>query len=215
MNQRMNRRMNQRDESQLAEVIGAAYDYYRQGLSDSTLNLWLEAMRPYELADVRRAISAHMQDPDRGNFPVGISDVTKLLVGRASEHAHTAWHKVMTAIRLCGNTHDVVFDDLAIHAVIDGLGGWVKLCSSSTEELGSYTQAAFVKAYVAMRATGVPPDTQRLLRGTRAPDDDFLSRGLEVPLPVLIGDEHRALQLLPAETQQQWLAMTTTKRIAA
>src|SRR5690606_19849074 len=85
---------------------------------------------------------------------------------------------------------DVVFDDPAIHAAIEDLGGWPKFCRGEVKEL-SYLQHRFCQSYQAYAGRG-KFDYPRRLSGDRSPDDLYLKRGLPPPRPAVIGDIERA-----------------------
>jgi hypothetical protein len=88
---------------------------------------------------------------------------------------------------------DVVFDDPAIHAVVEDLGGWPKLCRTELKELG-YVQHRFCESHRAYIGRG-KFDYPRRLMGDRSPDSEYLKSGLPLPKPALIGDAPRAKQV--------------------
>ena len=84
----------------------------------------------------------------------------------------------------------MVFDDAAIHAAIEDMGGWPKFCRSETKDL-SYLQHRFAQSYGAYANRGEFDYPHRLM-GDRSPDDVYAKRGLPPPKPAVIGDVEKA-----------------------
>lgn len=178
------------DRPKLYALIGDVMTYYKQDISDFALNVWWEACKNCELDQVSKALSAHATDPERGQFPPRVADIVRLLQGTPTDRAQIAWGKVLEAMQRIGAYTDVVFDDPAIHAVIEDLGGWSKICRSNFDEL-SYLQHRFCeahKAYVRQGEFQYP----RLLSGDRSPDSTYLAKGLPVPKPAVVGNVESA-----------------------
>ena len=56
------------------------------------------------------------------------AEIIEYIEGQPERLTQVAWSKVRDAISEIGRYRSVVFDEPAIHAAIDGMGGWVKLC---------------------------------------------------------------------------------------
>ena len=121
------------------------------------------------------------------------ADLIRQLEGTVTDRASMAWGKAFEAITTVGAYTDVVFDDSAIHAVIEDLGGCPKFCRSETKDLG-YLQHRFCEAYRAYAGRGNFV-YQRRLSGDRSPDDVFAKRGLPPPRAALVGDPAKATQV--------------------
>lgn len=186
--------MKPNEENDFLEVVTEVYGYYRQSVSDFTLDLWWATCKGYELADVKRAIARHVKDPERGNFPIAISDVTRHLEGKAADRARLAWSQVLDAAARIGAYSDVVFDHPATMAAIEDQGGWPKVCRVPVDELG-YLQASFTKAYEAYAHAGTFP-FPRVLHGDRSPDAEYERRGLALPTPAFVGNPAKCQQVL-------------------
>ena len=104
-----------------------------------------------------------------------------------------AWGKVCEAMGSVGAYKDVLFDDLVIHAVVEDLGGWPKMCRGETKEL-SYLQHRFTESYRAYAGKGQFP-FQRVLMGDRSSDAQFAMQGLPPPQPVVVGDPELAARV--------------------
>jgi hypothetical protein len=178
------------DRSRFAKLITDALAYYRQDATKFTLELWWQACQTFDMEQVSRALSAHAMDPERGVYAPKVADVVRALAGTHTDRAQLAWGKTLEAMGRVGAYTDVVFDDPAIHAAIEDLGGWTKLCRLESKDL-SYTQHRFCESHKAYTGRG-KFDYPRVLLGDRSPDSDYLKKGLEPPKPALIGNAEQA-----------------------
>lgn len=178
--------MQPNDEPALVGMVTDVLAYYRQPVSKFTLSVWVEAMRPFDLEQVSKALTAHATDAERGQFPPKVADVVRILAGTATDRAQLAWGKVHEAMSAVGAYQDVVFDDPAIHAVVEDLGGWPKVCRTEVKEL-SYLQHRFTESYRAYAGRGTF-DYPRRLAGDRSPDSEYEKKGIPLPRPAVVGD---------------------------
>ena len=169
-------------QTMLADVMA----FYRQDVSSFALHVWWQACQAFDLEQVRRALTAHAMDPERGQFAPKPADLVRVLAGTATDRAAIAWGKAYEAMSSVGAYTDVVFDDPAIHAVIEDLGGWPKLCRTEIKELG-YLQHRFTESYRAYAGRG-QFDYPRRLAGDRSPDSEYLKVGLKLPRPATVGN---------------------------
>jgi len=179
------------DIPKLTKMVTDALAYYRQDVSEFTLHVWVQACQPFTLEEVSKALTAHVTDAERGQFAPKVADIVRVLSGTTTDRAALAWGKVLGAISAVGAYSDVVFDDPAIHAAIEDLGGWVKICRGEVAEL-SYLQHRFCQSHKAYTGRGTF-DFQRKLLGDRSPDSDYEKRGLPVPKPAIVGDRQQAM----------------------
>lgn len=174
------------DKANFVSLITDVLAFYRQDVSEFAISVWWQACERYDLEQVSKALTKHAMDPERGQFAPKPADLVRQLEGTPTDRAMLAWGKVMEAIQRIGQYTDVVFDDPAIHAVIEDLGGWPKVCRIDMKEL-SYLQHRFTEAHRAYCNKG-EFQYQRKLVGDRSPDETFLMRGLPVPKPAVVGD---------------------------
>lgn len=178
------------DREKFAQLVTAALGYYRQDATPFVLDVWWQACQSFDLEQVAKALTAHAMDPDRGRFCPMVADMVRQLSGTTTDRAALAWGKALEAAARVGAYSDVVFDDPAVHAAIEDMGGWVKFCRTETKELG-YLQHRFCESHRAYTGRG-KFDYPRILTGDRSPDEVFAKRGLKPPKPVVIGDVERA-----------------------
>ncbi len=174
----------------LVGVLGEIYDFYGAVLSESAIGFWVDSLEPFELEQIRKAFNSHMRDPDGGRFMPKPAHLMKFLEGNATDKAAIAWGKALEAASSVGAYTDVIFDDPAIHATIEDLGGWPKFCRTETAEL-SYLQHRFTQSYQAYANKG-DFEYGRRLNGDRSPDSEYEKKDIPLPRPALIGDPVKA-----------------------
>jgi hypothetical protein len=176
------------------DLLTDAMAYYGKDCSKFTLTVWWGALLGCELEQVATALQRHATDPERGQFAPKVADLVRMLQGTSTDRAALAWGKVHEAMSAVGAYSDVVFDDPAIHAVVEDLGGWPKVCRTDLQEL-SYLQHRFQEAHRAYTTRG-QFEYQRRLAGDRSPDYEYARSGLPLPRPALVGDKARAIAVL-------------------
>lgn len=178
--------MTPQDAQPFKDLVTSALAYYRQDASTFTLSVFWQACQPFTMEQVRKAMTAHATDPERGQFAPKAADIVRILQGTHTDRAQLAWGKALEAMSSVGAYTDVVFDDPAIHACIEDLGGWPKVCRTETKEL-SYLQHRFCESHKAYTGRG-SFDYPRRLAGDRSPDSEFERKGLRLPRPALVGN---------------------------
>jgi hypothetical protein len=138
--------MTDNDRAELGTLLTQALGFYGQTLSSFALEVWWAACRNLEVADVRRALTAHALDPDRGHFAPKPADVVRQLHGDTNEQALVAWGQVMAAARSGGAKFDG-----AIQQAIDSMGGMGRIRLANESENG-FLQSQFVAAFKAYNA---------------------------------------------------------------
>lgn len=119
---------------------------YSKTLSKAVLDEWWRALKHMDFVAVDQALELHTQNPDAGQYPPKPADVIRLMGGTSKDRAIMAWAKVEKAISSIGAWNDVVFDDALIHACIDQMGGWAKLCQVKQKDL-PFRANVFENAY--------------------------------------------------------------------
>lgn len=190
-----------------AELLTDVMAYYGKDASNFVLSIWWTACENFEMEQVQKALQRHATDPERGQFAPKVADIVRVLQGTSTDRAAIAWGKVHEAMGSVGAYSDVVFDDPAIHAVIEDLGGWPKVCRTDVDEL-SYLQHRFQESHRAYTGRG-QFEYQRRLAGDRSPDFDYTSRNIPLPRPALVGDRERAIAVLKNGNQAGKTLITT------
>lgn len=135
------------DGSAFASLMLAMSEMYGKEVSTYGMDMWFEDLQKYTIEQVRRGFSAHRADPKNGKFWPKPSDIIRHVDGLPEEVATVAWSKVMQAISRYGSWESVCFDDQNIHTVITLMGGWVKMCDMTVDDI-PYKQKEFEKLYL-------------------------------------------------------------------
>lgn len=196
--------MTEHERDEFETIWCQAAELYGRAPADGALDMAYEALRDYGIHAIRRALTAHIRDPDSGRFAPKPADVIRHIDGDTESRALNAWSQVRAAIRRIGNYDSVVFDDPATMAIIEAMGGWIELCDSTAHEL-KFKQHEFVKRYIAF-ARRPPANYPGHLAGII----ERHNRGhfdAHVPAPRAIGDESACRRI--ANTGEQRRIGTT------
>lgn len=154
--------MRPNDATEFNVLLSGVFSLYRQDLSEFALSVWWEACKPYSIEQVRKAMTAHATDPERGQFAPKPADVVRVLHGTQTDRALLAWGKVHQAMGAVGAYSSVDFRDAAIHSAVMDMGGWPKLCRTTVDEL-PFLQKRFCDLYRAYQARPEAAHATRLI----------------------------------------------------
>ena len=180
--------MKQNERDKFLEVLGGVHDFYNKDLSKFAVAVWMQACETFDAEQLTKALSAHLMDAERGQFMPKPADIVRQLQGTHGDRSLIAWGKVLDACARVGAYASVCFDDGLIHAAIEDMGGWVKLCRSNTDELG-YLQKRFCDSYKAYSGRG-DVAYPALLAGEH--DQRNVLKGFKAAPAVLIGNPEKA-----------------------
>jgi hypothetical protein len=171
------------------EMLAGVHALYRRDFSESIGLVYFRALKQYDYAAVAEAFSRHTVNPDAGKFMPLPADIVRMLEGSTQDSALLAWAKVDRAIRTVGTYRSVVFDDALVHRVLADMGGWV-LLGTRTEDEWPFQRNEFVNRYRGYRERSATPDYPAHLLGIAEAQN--AREGMQVEMPVLIGDAERA-----------------------
>jgi len=174
-------------------IYSLAELYGQKKPSDFVIALWWNALKNFDISVVRQALSAHVTNPDNGQFMPKPADVVRLLGGTTQDRALVAWSRVAEAVRRVGNWESVVFDDHIIHAVIYEMGGWVAL-GSKTDKEWDFVKNEFVTRYRSYSHGDQTPNYPPVLVGMFETQNRM--NGFKSQLPRLIGDKEAARNVM-------------------
>ena len=184
------------DRPDFKALLTEAMAFYRQDVTTFSLGVWWAACERFDMEQVRKAMTAHALDPDRGQFVPKPADIVRQLQGTSTDRSLMAWSKVMEAAQRVGAWRSVVFDDPAIHAAITDLGGWPTVCRGEIDEL-PFLQKRFCdahRAYAQRPGFAYPPrlvGNHEEINGLTGHDSQPC---------MLVGDEAKARAVLAAGT---------------
>lgn len=182
------------DFKRFLSVLSGVADYYGKELSEMAIEVYWQGLEQYDLAAVEKALWAHTQNPDSGQFMPKIADVTKMLQGSTQDSALQAWSKVDRTVRTVGTHRSVVFEDPLIHRVIVEMGGWIQLGTKDDEEW-PFVRNEFVNRYRGYKTRGDVPEYPPVLIGIAEASNSMNNVAHNEP-PMLIGDAQKAVRVL-------------------
>lgn len=165
--------------------------YDKKQVPAETVIIYFEGLREFSLEAVLRAMREHTSTPVRCKFWPKPGCIKELISGSRATEALRAWAKVERAIRSQGRYRSVAFDDGLIHAVIDEIGGWVKLCEVQSEKDLEFVRQGFCKRY---EVTGYDTSFPAVLLGVL--DSEAVRDGRAKGAPMLIGEASRAQEVI-------------------
>lgn len=127
--------MDKTDEQPFYDILSSIDGIYPKPIPEKSYQLWFDVLQRFDLADIRRGFTAHMNDTEAGQFLPKPADIIRHIQGGTGTRAQQAWTKVETAIRHVGPYPNIVFDDWIIHQVVVDMGGWIELNRVTDEEL--------------------------------------------------------------------------------
>ncbi len=138
--------MQKNDITVFAQLMASIGELYSKKISKPLIEIYWQTLQQFDLNDIQYAFKMHINNPDYGQFFPKPADIVRFIEGCGETKALQAWTKVEKTIRQIGSYKSVAFDDSLIHAVIEDMGGWTKLCMSTAEEL-AFRANEFQKRY--------------------------------------------------------------------
>lgn len=180
--------MTEDQKDKFLEVLSGVHDFYGKDLSDFAVAVWAQACEAFDVQQVSKALSAHLMDPERGQFMPKPADIVRQLQGTNTDRSLIAWGKVLDAMQRVGAYASVCFDDGLIHASITDMGGWMPLCRSEIDDL-PFLQKRFCDGYKAYANRGEVRYPSTLLGEHEIANN---AKGYTSSGPVLIGNPEAA-----------------------
>lgn len=196
--------MTESDKPNCGRLLSDALGFYRQDVSQFTLDVWWAACNRFDIEQVRKALTAHALDPDRGQFAPKPADLIRVLEGTHGDRSLMAWAKVFDAMSAVGAWQSVAFDDAAIHAAVTDIGGWQAVCRGNLDQL-PHLQRRFCDAHRAYTRRGAFEYPRRLVGDVEASNSHA---GYAVPPPVLVGDLNMARAVMAGGSMGSRTALT-------
>ena len=205
--------MNNEDRQKFGALMTSISAYYGKTIEPGVAEIYWQALKKYDFEDVKRAAGAHAVDPDSGQFMPKAADFVRHIDGNSASQASMAWAKVVTAIRDLGAYKSVAFDEPEIHAAIEDLGGWVKLCGVVERDL-PFEQKRFENSYRGYKLRGILVHEFRpYLIGVA--EGENRGAGYKPQPPVLIGDKQKALLITKNTEYKPRIAISAYEAVLA
>ncbi len=180
--------MNPTESAAFSRMMALMAELYGKACTEPFVNIYWHLLKDFELLDIRKAFKAHINNPDGGQFFPKPADIIRFLDGSAETRALQAWSLVERAIGQIGRYQSLVFDDPLVHAVIEDMGGWIKLCDITLKEL-PFASLEFQKRYqglIMKPPRRHPPYLCGIVERDNAKD------GYPILPPLLVGDTQKA-----------------------
>lgn len=145
--------MQPEDRKKFLTVLAGVHDFFGKELSPFAAQVWLQACEAYEVEQVTKALSAHLMDPERGQWLPKPADIVRQLEGSFTDRSLVAWGAVYQAMKDIGAYRSVDFGNPAIHQAIADMGGWTKICRADLSEL-PHIQRRFCESFRAYAKRG-------------------------------------------------------------
>lgn len=147
--------MEKQDRTRFVSAIHGTFEVYSaKAVSEQLLDIWWATLKEYSIDDVCVALTRHIADPERGQFPPKPADVIRFLKPsetEAIEHvkgeAEIQWLNVNRAISKVGSYNTPKFKNPITTACLISLGGWTNICSKNEKELG-FMRKQFVDLFL-------------------------------------------------------------------
>ncbi|MFO1259109.1 MAG: DUF6475 domain-containing protein [Gammaproteobacteria bacterium] len=191
------------EQEQFARLLAAVGEVYNRQMTPTLTKLYWRALASFSWKDVVKAFEAHVRDPDTGHFMPKPADVIRVIKGDSEAQCLQAWSKVERAIRSVGPYQSVAFDDASIHAVLEQMGGWIKLCRSSEKSL-PFTAKEFQTRYKAYRYQA-PIHYPRYFMGVSEHQNS--QYGSSNHATILIGDRDKAYAVMSGGSEDNHLSL--------
>lgn len=192
------------------EFLTEALSFWAVQVSEFSLSVWWQALRPYDIAAVRMAFSRHAMNPDGGQFAPKPADVVRMLGGTSQDAALRAWAKVDQAVRHIGPYADVAFDDALIHRVLHDMGGWIAIGMKSESEW-PFVAKEFENRYRGYRMRSECPEYPAVMIGMANAHNR--KGGFVCELPRLVGEVEQCQAVLAGGTDKPLIGFTHISEI--
>ncbi|OQS32579.1 DUF6475 domain-containing protein [Chromobacterium haemolyticum] len=196
--------MTQNEYCTFVDMLQAVADLYGKRLTELSIGIYWNALKPIDLAVVREAMNRHVINPDNGQFMPKPADLVRMMEGSSQDKALQAWHKVDKVVRGIGPYSSVVFDDALIHRVLHEMGGWIAL-GTKTEDEWPFVAKEFENRYKAFVSRQELPEYLPVMVGLIEAENR--KEGHRCEPPVLIGNAELAMSVMGAGTSQPALGM--------
>lgn len=177
--------MQQHDFRRFSAALTACAELYGRSVSEGAISLWWEALRRFDVEQVERAFRVCIESPEAGQFMPKPADLIRAIEGTSTDRSLLAWGEVYEAMSTVGAYRSVQFSDPAIHAAVSDMGGWVKLCRSTLDEL-PFVQRRFCDAHKVYTQRGAEHAPAYLAGESEQQNAGIVSR-IPAPEPVRIG----------------------------
>lgn len=121
----------------------------------TTLRVWYLCLADLTVAQFGRAVQRYLTE--RSDEFVNVKIIRELsgIETSGDTQAIDAWDDVVSEIKRVGGYQTPRFRDVRTTAVVQHLGGWIRMCDTKPDELHKWMRQNFLRAFAAMPATAL------------------------------------------------------------
>lgn len=206
--------MGNQDKQAFAEMMVALAENYGQTVTKAGMALRFDALREYDITDVRRAAMSLLRSRKYTSMPTVADFLEHIGGGSAEDKAEAAAGKALRAVAEAGRYASVTFDDPVLMAVVENAwGGWPEFCAACSGPEVKFVRRELAKTYAAYARQGV----RRYGHLSGITENSNGSAGYleHIPTPRLIGNREEAARVLEASETQSVLTTAGTAGLQA
>lgn len=146
----------------IAVCVAALAEAFGKTPSAATFKAYEMGLRGMSDAQVHEATQKALE---KCRFMPSPAELREMVFVRTEDRAVKAWMAFEAAVRDCGYTRSVCFDDAIIHAVVKALGGWEACCEMPAAQFDTFLQKRFQDTYCALARSGISAEQASPLVG--------------------------------------------------
>jgi len=176
------------DKQKFIEILGTAAEVYGSQLSEILLDVYWNVLKPFSDEDVAKAFEQAIRTLKWMPKP---SEILEIMEGPLQSRPSEALQCLISAMKHVGAYRSVVFEDKAIHGVVEAWGGWMEVCRLTNDEL-RYKGKEFKELYQSYR--NKPVDIPKLVGRIEA-DNTLAGYPEWIEEPVYVGFQGGQIQI--------------------
>lgn len=134
--------MNESDGNGFKSVLIGIGSLYDKRITPDIVSVYWGAFSGITLEAFKAAVSAHTLDPDQGMFFPKPAHLMRHITGTIKQNqqavddkAELAWSQIMGEVQNKGPYSPLEIDDGQAVAAVKAMGGWIKLCGMTYEQM--------------------------------------------------------------------------------
>lgn len=147
------------DKIEFARLLMGVGELYGKEVSKDLKRMLFNALSDLSIEQVGAAMSAHINDPDCGQFFPKPADIRRRLVGTTKQQeaaiedrAAIAWSCIERDIRRVGSYGSLKLEDKQALATVKAMGGWQSICQTEENKM-EWRRKEFIRMYEAFERT--------------------------------------------------------------
>jgi hypothetical protein len=174
--------------SQIMAVINEVFGNPDRPISDLKMDFYFQTLSDLTIEQLNSAAINLANNKTITVFPTP-GQIREAVFGEKGTRAVRAFDQLISTVRKHGAYKTVAFEDKAIMAAIERLGGWIKLCDATTDEW-KWIEKDFYKIYQVYEGKDI--DAPASLPGIH--EQGNFAKGLTIENPTVF---------VPAHTEKQ------------